>query len=110
MPRFSWVLTFSASSSPLSSRIAWSSMLVYSSKPTASMLPLCSPPRRFPAPRSSRSSAAAALDLELRGAGNLLGGEQSGNIDAVGFEMYTGMLDHAIRELKGEELAEKVSA
>jgi len=51
----------------------------------------------------------AALDLELRGAGNLLGGEQSGNIDAVGFEMYTGMLDHAIRELKGEELAEKVS-
>jgi transcription-repair coupling factor (superfamily II helicase) len=52
----------------------------------------------------------AALDLELRGAGNLLGGEQSGNIDAVGFEMYTGMLDRAIRELKGEELAEKVSA
>jgi transcription-repair coupling factor (superfamily II helicase) len=52
----------------------------------------------------------AALDLELRGAGNLLGGEQSGNIDAVGFEMYTSMLDRAIRELKGEELAEKVSA
>ena len=51
----------------------------------------------------------AALDLELRGAGNLLGGEQSGNIDAVGFEMYTGMLDRAIRELKGEELAERVS-
>jgi transcription-repair coupling factor (superfamily II helicase) len=39
----------------------------------------------------------------------LLGGEQSGNIDAVGFEMYTGMLDRAIRELKGEEMAEKVS-
>ncbi|HWX56032.1 MAG TPA: transcription-repair coupling factor [Verrucomicrobiae bacterium] len=51
----------------------------------------------------------AALDLELRGAGNLLGGEQSGNIDAVGFEMYTGMLDHAIRELKGEAVAEKSS-
>ncbi|HMF91485.1 MAG TPA: transcription-repair coupling factor [Candidatus Angelobacter sp.] len=51
----------------------------------------------------------AALDLELRGAGNLLGGEQSGNIDAVGFEMYTGMLERAIRELKGEDLAEKVS-
>jgi transcription-repair coupling factor (superfamily II helicase) len=51
----------------------------------------------------------AALDLELRGAGNLLGGEQSGNIDAVGFEMYTGMLDRAIRELKGEDLADKVS-
>src|SRR5216684_3860239 len=51
----------------------------------------------------------AALDLELRGAGNLLGGEQSGNVDAVGFEMYTGMLDRAIRELKGEELADKIS-
>src|SRR5256885_11904712 len=44
----------------------------------------------------------AALDLELRGAGNLLGGQQSGHIDAVGFEMYTGMLDTAVRELKGE--------
>jgi transcription-repair coupling factor (superfamily II helicase) len=51
----------------------------------------------------------AALDLELRGAGNLLGGEQSGNMDSVGFEMYTGMLDHAIRELKGEEVTEKTS-
>src|SRR5205814_5243262 len=38
----------------------------------------------------------AALDLELRGAGNLLGGQQSGHIDAVGFEMYTGMLDGAV--------------
>src|SRR5437762_2533808 len=44
----------------------------------------------------------AALNLELRGAGNLLGGQQSGHIDAVGFEMYTGMLDGAVRELKGE--------
>ena len=44
----------------------------------------------------------AALDLELRGAGNLLGGQQSGHIDAVGFEMYTGMLDAEVRELKGE--------
>ncbi len=51
----------------------------------------------------------AALDLELRGAGNLLGGEQSGNMDAVGFEMYTSMLDHAIRELKGEDVTEKTS-
>ena len=34
----------------------------------------------------------AALDLELRGAGNLLGGEQSGHIEAVGFELYTTML------------------
>jgi transcription-repair coupling factor (superfamily II helicase) len=44
----------------------------------------------------------AALDLELRGAGNLLGGEQSGHIDAVGFEMYTSMLERTVRELKGE--------
>jgi len=44
----------------------------------------------------------AALDLELRGAGNLLGGEQSGHIEAVGFELYTQMLDRAVRELKGE--------
>jgi transcription-repair coupling factor (superfamily II helicase) len=51
----------------------------------------------------------AALDLELRGAGNLLGGEQSGHIDAVGFEMYTSMLERTIRELKGEEMAEKPS-
>ena len=45
----------------------------------------------------------AALDLELRGAGNMLGGEQSGHIEAVGFEMYTSMLEHAVNELKGEE-------
>ena len=44
----------------------------------------------------------AALDLELRGAGNLLGGEQSGHIEAIGFELYTRMLDHAVREMKGE--------
>src|SRR5229473_2020418 len=44
----------------------------------------------------------AALDLELRGAGNMLGGEQSGHIEAVGFELYTQMLDRAIREMKGE--------
>ena len=49
----------------------------------------------------------AALDLELRGAGNLLGGEQSGHIDAVGFELYTSMLDHAVRELKGEAAMEE---
>ncbi len=49
----------------------------------------------------------AALDLELRGAGNLLGGEQSGHIDAVGFELYTSMLDQAVRELKGEAAPEE---
>ncbi|HLJ89181.1 MAG TPA: transcription-repair coupling factor [Candidatus Angelobacter sp.] len=51
----------------------------------------------------------AALDLELRGAGNLLGGEQSGHIDAVGFEMYTSMMERTIRELKGEDLVETIS-
>jgi transcription-repair coupling factor (superfamily II helicase) len=49
----------------------------------------------------------AALDLEIRGAGNLLGGEQSGHIDAVGFEMYTKLLEETIRELRGEELEEE---
>src|SRR5437868_2213739 len=44
----------------------------------------------------------AALDLELRGAGNMLGGQQSGHIEAVGFEMYTSLLEHAVRELRGE--------
>ncbi len=44
----------------------------------------------------------AALDLELRGAGNLLGGEQSGHIDAVGFELYTSMLERTVAEMKGE--------
>jgi transcription-repair coupling factor (superfamily II helicase) len=49
----------------------------------------------------------AALDLELRGAGNMLGGEQSGHIEAVGFEMYTSMLEQAVNELKGEEHPER---
>ncbi|HEY6936382.1 MAG TPA: TRCF domain-containing protein, partial [Terriglobales bacterium] len=52
----------------------------------------------------------AALDLELRGAGNMLGGEQSGHIEAVGFELYTSMLERAVRELKGEVAAEEVEA
>ena len=49
----------------------------------------------------------AALDLELRGAGNLLGGQQSGHIEAVGFELYTQMLDRAVREMKGEAAADE---
>jgi len=48
----------------------------------------------------------AALDLEIRGAGNLLGGEQSGHIDAVGFDTYMKLLGDTIRELKGEDLAD----
>ncbi len=49
----------------------------------------------------------AALDLELRGAGNMLGGEQSGHIEAVGFELYTSMLEAAVREMKGETSQER---
>jgi transcription-repair coupling factor (superfamily II helicase) len=44
----------------------------------------------------------AIHDLEHRGAGNLLGREQSGQITAVGFELYTEMMEQAIRELRGE--------
>jgi len=52
----------------------------------------------------------AALDLEIRGAGNLLGGEQSGQIDTVGFEMYMKLLEDTVRELKGEEIEDDVRA
>jgi transcription-repair coupling factor (superfamily II helicase) len=52
----------------------------------------------------------AALDLEIRGAGNLLGGEQSGQIDAVGFEMYMKLLEQTVRELKGEEVEDDIRA
>ncbi len=47
----------------------------------------------------------AALDLELRGAGNLLGGEQHGHIEAVGFDMYCQMMERAVAERKGEAVA-----
>jgi transcription-repair coupling factor (superfamily II helicase) len=46
----------------------------------------------------------AALDLELRGAGNLLGGEQHGHIEAVGYDTYVRLLEETVRELKGEEV------
>ncbi len=46
----------------------------------------------------------AALDLELRGAGNILGGEQHGHIGAVGFDMYVRLLEETVHELKGEEV------
>ena len=52
----------------------------------------------------------AALDLEIRGAGNLLGGEQSGHIEAVGFDMYMKLLEQTIKELKGEELEDEIRA
>ncbi len=51
----------------------------------------------------------AALDLELRGAGNMLGGEQSGHIEAIGFEMYTGMLEEAVAKIKGEAQPETIA-
>ena len=51
----------------------------------------------------------AALDLELRGAGNMLGGEQSGHIEAVGFELYTSMLETAVKEMKGEQTEQHIT-
>jgi transcription-repair coupling factor (superfamily II helicase) len=53
----------------------------------------------------------AMRDLEIRGAGNLLGDDQSGHVAAVGFELYVGMIDEAVRLLSGdsaEEAAEPV--
>ncbi|HSL94531.1 MAG TPA: transcription-repair coupling factor, partial [Thermoleophilia bacterium] len=47
----------------------------------------------------------AMADLEIRGAGNLLGDEQSGHVAAVGFEMYAQMLEEAVAELRGEHVA-----
>jgi transcription-repair coupling factor (superfamily II helicase) len=51
----------------------------------------------------------AARDLEIRGAGNLLGAEQSGHIAAVGIETYLKMLEDAVRELRGEAVEEAPS-
>src|SRR5204863_8024026 len=44
----------------------------------------------------------AMRDLEIRGAGNLLGGEQSGHIAAVGFDLYCQLVTEAVAELSGE--------
>ncbi|HUP50391.1 MAG TPA: TRCF domain-containing protein, partial [Thermoanaerobaculia bacterium] len=52
----------------------------------------------------------AALDLEIRGAGNLLGGEQSGHIEAVGFDMYMKLLEQTIQALKGEDVRDEIRA
>ena len=49
----------------------------------------------------------AALDLEIRGAGNLLGAQQSGHIEAVGFDMYVKLLEQTVRELQGEEVRDE---
>jgi transcription-repair coupling factor (superfamily II helicase) len=50
----------------------------------------------------------ATLDMELRGAGNLLGSEQSGNASLVGFDMFVQMLDEAVSELKGEHVQQEI--
>ncbi|MCR4443046.1 MAG: transcription-repair coupling factor [Peptococcaceae bacterium] len=46
----------------------------------------------------------AMKDLEIRGAGNILGAEQHGHVEAVGFDLYCRMLEEAVREARGEEL------
>jgi transcription-repair coupling factor (superfamily II helicase) len=51
----------------------------------------------------------AALDLELRGAGNILGGQQSGHMEALGFDLYTQMLERTVAELRGEEVDDETS-
>ncbi|MEJ7846902.1 MAG: transcription-repair coupling factor [Pyrinomonadaceae bacterium] len=51
----------------------------------------------------------AALDLELRGAGNILGGQQSGQLDALGFDLYTKMLERTIAEIRGDEIADETN-
>jgi transcription-repair coupling factor (superfamily II helicase) len=50
----------------------------------------------------------ASHDLEIRGAGNLLGKDQSGHIEAIGFELYSELLDEAVRELRGEAPREDI--
>jgi transcription-repair coupling factor (superfamily II helicase) len=46
----------------------------------------------------------AMRDMEIRGVGNLLGAEQSGQMNAIGFDLYMQMLDEAIREIRGQEI------
>ncbi len=50
----------------------------------------------------------ASHDMEIRGAGNLLGPDQSGNINAVGFDLYAELMDEAVRELRGEPPREEI--
>jgi transcription-repair coupling factor (superfamily II helicase) len=49
----------------------------------------------------------AMRDLEIRGAGNLLGSQQHGHMDSVGYEMYCKLLNEAVRELKGEDVVQE---
>jgi len=50
----------------------------------------------------------ASLDMEMRGAGDLLGAEQSGTVGAVGFDMFVHMLQEAVAELRGETVVHEV--
>ncbi len=52
----------------------------------------------------------ALRDLEVRGAGNLLGAEQHGHIEAIGYDLYCRILDESVREIQGKSEAEKVEA
>ena len=52
----------------------------------------------------------AALDLEIRGAGNLLGAQQSGHIEAIGFDLYVKLLEQTVRELQGEDVQDERKA
>lgn len=51
----------------------------------------------------------ALRDLEIRGAGNILGAEQHGHMDAVGYDMYLKLLDEAVKEQKGETVIQEVT-
>ena len=92
-------------------------------RPVACQEPAAAPRRRGGAPGIRRYGEIAGLpeaqsaegagmyvalkDLEIRGAGNLLGGEQSGHIAGVGFDLYVRMIGEAVNELKGDGPAEK---
>jgi transcription-repair coupling factor (superfamily II helicase) len=52
----------------------------------------------------------AMRDLEIRGAGNLLGSQQHGHMDSVGYDMYVRLLEESVKELKGEQKEELVQA
>ena len=51
----------------------------------------------------------AMKDLEIRGAGNILGAQQSGHIHAVGFDLYTQLLGEAVEDIRGRRAADEVS-
>lgn len=52
----------------------------------------------------------ASRDLEIRGAGNMLGSQQSGHISVIGFDLYCKLIEDTIKELKGEKIDQKIEA